>query len=861
MEIHDNNIRESFLRRIIKRIGAKRIITNLLLAIIFLGFGFGCIVYGAYLNKTSQTSVLKMFLIRMSEFDLSFIPNYAESKTADIENLDIDINFKNLEKIRYLREKALYYGRITDETQEEIPASIRYNNDTYRVDLSLTGMTSEHIRHPSKWSLAVKVKDGKTIMGMKKFALLFTQSRGYLTDWIATKLLQSKGVVGLRIDFVNVQINGKSNGIYYLEERFDKRLIENNEKREGIIFKADGYGSDIRVYGMKTIQGSEELSAQLARLKKLWHLFLNGEIEAEKLLDLDKFASIFVVSDLLNQKHAVFFMNMRLYFNPITGLIEPIGREWGYLRAADYTQTTLSIDKPVTHSQIAIRDNEILEKIINSSAFEEKYIKQAKELSNTQYLDSIIEQNRDELTSLLHKIHQQNPFYKFPLDLLHKNQHYIWEKLHPSLPTIKVSYEAIANDSIYLNIENVADLPVEIHSLNYNNRINIIPGERILLASNFKSINPVQTLGFPLEQIDVSMFSTDSLIVNYGFLGLDHIKGAIVFPDEKTSLSPTILFPTRQSPNINKFQFLDIDEENKRIIFTRTDCIINEDLIIPEGYIVSAEPGCKIDLLNSSRIISYSPFRFFGQKDTLITITSSDSTGQGLVVFNCDQISEMSYVYFSYLSSISSSGWDLRGAITYYNSPVNFNHCIFNSNLNGDDYLNILKTDFNIMNTTFENTVADAFDADFCTGTIKNVRFLQVGNDAIDVSGTEMNIIDIEIVDAGDKGVSGGEKSHLKCQNVIITGGEIAVACKDNSQIDIDKINIHSSKLAYCAFQKKPEFGPGVIIVTNAKIENVETDYLVEVGSTVSVNGFMVEEKSNKVKEMLYGADYGKSSR
>ena len=143
----------------------------------------------------------------------------------------------------------------------------------------------------------------------------------------------------------------------------------------------------------------------------------------------------------------------------------------------------------------------------------------------------------------------------------------------------------------------------------------------------------------------------------------------------------------------------------------------------------------------------------------------------------------------------------------------------------------------------------------------ENVKFLQVGNDAIDVSGTKLYINEVEIVNPGDKGISGGEKSHLICKNIEISGGEIAIASKDGTTIDINGISINSSKLAYCSFQKKSEYGPGIIIVKNGTSKNVKTKYLIEVGSSLSVNGTEIKSKSNKVKEMLYGTEYGKSSK
>ena len=88
--------------------------------------GAGCVIYGAYLQKTGQTAGLRMLLVRVSELDFSFIPRYAQSTTAKVDRLAVDIKFTNHEKIRYFREMALDQEMITEEMQEEVPAKIRY---------------------------------------------------------------------------------------------------------------------------------------------------------------------------------------------------------------------------------------------------------------------------------------------------------------------------------------------------------------------------------------------------------------------------------------------------------------------------------------------------------------------------------------------------------------------------------------------------------------------------------------------------------------------------------------------------------------------------------------------------------------
>ena len=82
----------------------------------------------------------------------------------------------------------------------------------------------------------------------------------------------------------------------------------------------------------------------------------------------------------------------------------------------------------------------------------------------------------------------------------------------------------------------------------------------------------------------------------------------------------------------------------------------------------------------------------------------------------------------------------MTGAVTFYEADVSINNCKFLNNRGGDDYLNIIRSEFDINNTLFQDVIADAFDSDFSKGKISNSLFINCGNDAIDASGSFIDI-------------------------------------------------------------------------------------------------------------------------
>ena len=242
-----------------------------------------------------------------------------------------------------------------------------------------------------------------------------------------------------------------------------------------------------------------------------------------------------------------------------------------------------------------------------------------------------------------------------------------------------------------------------------------------------------------------------------------------------------------------------------------------------------------------------------GTKELPIKIFSSDKTGRGVIIsHNTKHSSILNYVYFSNLNNPSLNKWLLTGSVNFYESPVQIYNCSFMGNF-CEDALNIIRSDFIIENCYFKDTYGDAFDGDFTKGTIKKTTFIDIGNDAIDISGSNIFAENILIKNSGDKGFSAGENSILHIKNSFISSSNIGVASKDFSSVKIDNSEIINTKYLLAAYQKKPEYGPSSISINNSKlIKKDENNFLIERGSKIDLNGETILSNSKNVKTLLY---------
>lgn len=804
--------------------------------------------------------------------NILFMPKKIRAILAnpDVERIAIDIKHKHLMKLAHKSEVALARGLLVTEEDDFVPATVRHNDKSSRVKLRLKGDGTDHLRQ-DKWSFRIKVKGEDTILGMKVFSIQHPETRNHVHEWLFQQALKREGVVSLRYKFIRVTLNGKDLGVYALEEHFDKRLIEHNQRREGPIVKFNEnfawqegggwwfeetdaaalshyYSSDIDAFQTGKVLAEPSSHSQFLKAKDLLESSRRSVLKASDVYDLEKFARFFALSDLMGSYHTKNWNNLRFYYNPITSRLEPIGFD----AYSGHIIRRLAIF-PVLH--VTSVHSELM---FSDPAFLEAYIRTLERVAERSYLDTLLSDLRDELRKNLNIIHGEFPGFVFLEDVFYRNQDFIKAMLNPAR-ALRAHHHRSVENTVELELGNIQAMPIEVLGLSCKGSALIRPAQRVILpksaAHDPKPIDyRVARFTFP-DDFAWSEALVPDLMVHYRLLGTSRVREESVFPwphlDDAFSSRDFI----RRKPNVSAFDFLVTDESSKRIFITPGRWDLDENLIVPAGYrLVGREDTC-LNLSNAATILSYSPLELVGSADRPFVIESQDSTGQGIVVMNADQDSILEHVMFRNLSNPSQSGWELTGAVTFYESPVRIARCQFVEN-RSEDALNIVRSDFTIRKTLFRQTPYDAFDADFCNGTITHSSFVTIGNDAIDVSGSVIDVENVSIDGAGDKGFSGGEMSHVTANRVNIQNAEIAVASKDLSRIVMQNINISNSKIGLAAYHKKSEFGPAFMRVDDLQMsEDVNTPYLVEVESSVIVDNKAIGANLENARDILYDTE------
>jgi len=800
-------------------------------------------------------------------------------KTEEVDQIRISVNPKNFRKLSLQKERALKQGKLFVTESDYVSATIQHENETIKVKLRLKGDHIDHLQG-KKWSFRIVVKGKNTILGMKRMSIHHPKTRNYLNEWLFHQALAKEGLLGLRYQFIRVVLNQKDLGIYALEEHFGEYLLGHNQLWNGPIVRfneeffwkeiaqkstfdrarmsSGSYlSSDIDAFQTTKWISTPSNRKQYLKAISLLESFRRGQLQTSQVFDVEKLAKFFALTDLMGAEHGSRWHNARFYYNPVTSRLQPIGFDGNAGQSIRSLCATVNGNYLGNHgSQIA--DN-YYAKIFNDEVFFRRYVKALNRMSEPAYLDNLFASVSVPFGVNLGILKSEFFRSSFSKQVYRENQEYIKTILNPVKGVHAYQY-GLSENEIELQVASIQSLPIEVISVSYEDSVIFQADKQVVLPAKVpKRLVAYQNIKFVIPtNFDWGDSMRSNLKINYRILGMDKIRSETVFPwpyMEDDFVKDDFI---RKLPNIHAFDFLKIDEELKQISIREGTWTISQDLIVPRGYHLVCPSGVKINLINSATILSYSSIYFIGNEEEPIVISSDNSSGQGLTVINSPKQSTLQFVTFNNLAASTKDGWELTGAVTFYESPVQIDNCQFVGS-RSEDSLHIMRSEFIIRNSVFSHSFSDALDTDFCEGEVMESSFFHCGNDALDVSGSIVSAKDLTIDGVGDKGLSAGENSEMFIHRVDIKNARIALASKDLSRVSVDQLKISDSHYGLVAFQKKPEFGCGLITATHLEMKNLETPYFVEEKSTIIINQQKINTYQENVKKILYDVKDGKS--
>ena len=780
------------------------------------------------------------------------------------KKISIEINQKNIIKIESNRKDILDYLKGQQkEFKHAFPfvegSALIINNNKLKSDIRLKGDRRIHFEDRSNSSYRIDIKDNEVFNGMSKFSIQKPRIRNYLHEWVFHEMLGEGGLVKLKYDFYDFYLNGKFLGYYNLEESFGKVLLERNKRRNGPIFSIfeslEKFNLDIsqnkfEVYNKKYWEKEENLTITKSAVKKL-NNFLEGKLEIEEVFDLEKWAWFFAVTDLTYTYHGMALKSVKFYYNPINGKFEPIGFD-GHRQTPNYSEHLLDLFNNLDRTNFSIAKNKKTNRVNFVSTIEKEfffkgeeinyqfyneYIKSINKISSQKFLNNFFKNREKEIKRISSGIYSDE--YIFDYDTERKSGigiYYFSKKEIYRRAKSLLEIFSLKNDALFIEED---EKRLIFNNYNYNN-IFLING-KILCNNN---------INIPKLRIDkkiVYLEKNEKFNHSCNEVYFDNaISGKkIRFKINKYNSSEKKISSNKK--NFLKYFYL----EGKKIKLKNNSTIINQNIYIPKGYEVLITPGQKILLDNNAFIFSNSNWTVGGSKKSTFIGGSSKSYGGGLIIYDNNKESLFINCEFKYLNGLKFKvPLDLEpndffnerliyGSVNFFQTNVSIKNSHF-ENINSEDGLNIISSNYSIIDSFFVKTKHDAIDVDFSNGKIINLSFKNIGNDAVDFSGSTSEISSLNFENIFDKAISVGENSVLNISDINVKNSLVGIASKDGSSTYVNNVNFTNVDYPFAAYQKKKAYDSGKLIISNFLINNFKTKYIRDFNSTIFDN------KSNK---------------
>ncbi len=758
------------------------------------------------------------------------------------------------QQLKEQQENALANGLLESNPSSWVVGQLKEGERRVDIKLRLKGNRIDHLKN-KKWSLKVDVNKKAAWNNMTNFSLQNPSLRNFLNEWLFHQLLKKEGIITADYDFVELTLNNDYLGVYAFEEGFEQHLIEKNERPNGPIvrFSEEAYWQNFKrqrqqndsenkntqfinnidaakaePYKRRQVQNTPLLKEQNELALKLMNAFKYGKKQVPEVFDIDLLAKYFAIVDLMQAYRGIQWHNLRFYYNPVSSKLEPIG----------YDGFGSGINQPWHNGKFigyksftGKKAVGLIDYIFQDKTFLKQYLNTLYKYSSRKFIGQFMVDIEQDLLKRERFIQREFKQYIFNsqaiVDRANELQGYLTPFNNSSVQAYLVSTDLATK---LIKVTNYHNVPLELVGFGAEaTEIASSLSPSLLLKTNQDNVEP------KFVQIKAGRD------IQFAFYKLTGLDSTFVTPVEPWS-PPQNYTPEQalfSKPTLVSNDIFTV--KDKTIQFKIGKHQVNFDIVISEGYQVIIKAGTQLDFVENAKFISKSPVFMNGTQRNPIQIISSDETANGFTIIKAPKPSALKYVQFKNLKKLDFEGWQINSSLTFYESAVTLDHCQF-EDCESESVLQIYRSPVKLLDISVLNAPFNGIKLDYCTGEITNATIKNTGGNGIDVLGGNIQIANTVLEEVKDKAISVGNNGMATINTTTIDNTNIALASKDLSTIQVDFINIKNCQHGFTAFQKKPEYGGGKILVKDYDSYNIRYLHLIEKGSLLDLKGTEITE-------------------
>ncbi len=233
-------------------------------------------------------------------------------------------------------------------------------------------------------------------------------------------------------------------------------------------------------------------------------------------------------------------------------------------------------------------------------------------------------------------------------------------------------------------------------------------------------------------------------------------------------------------------------------------------LEIPADHALELPAGSTLRFAPGAGLLAYGAVRALGTEEAPVRLVPAKPAEgfKGIAVVGAKQPSVFRHAVVTGARGGFFGPHQISGGLSIYRSSAEISHSRF-ADIAANDGLHISYSVFSISDSRFVGSASDTIDIDWSFGSVSRTELSACGavsGDCIDLSGSRVDLDEVAVRGASDKGLSIGEGSVAEARGLAVSDSRIAVAVKDSGSLEIDGCRIAGNAFGVVRYIKKPTY-------------------------------------------------------
>lgn len=780
--------------------------------------------------------------------------------------INFEMSKKQLSQIAVTVEAAKlmspYDLYMPNEVNEFLSTNISIDGERYKAKIKLHGTNNPHFIHRKK-SYSIKISSSKNDsfpFNTRRFALIIP-SQSNLIGMYTYKIAEMVGLVSPQNFLVRLYINGIDQGVYHLEEKLSKSLLERNNmsgydvvrsddswahqyaNNHGTMFSFDYSGLQDKAISGKSLN-------QLVLIKEVLNStdisFIRNHVDVEAFILYDILRYVFGDS-----AHMTSNDNIKLLYDTSTGRLKPYFRIENHIVQILPNRLSYSPEQHVNFGKYTV--NNLLFQLTKDDDYRERRNREIYKFlqKKEDYLvlfDQLVSAN---LSFLTNDTSNEVPsrYFEYQIEEARKNLVYNFEFLEKYLDYSRIFIELIRKDKISHEILVKPDSNAPLASSHFKV---YVESDYIKTEVKVRNLQSKEIHNLIVEEDGGGRGVIDLMPVLEGLtfsLSLDEnlepVKNSYAFSIQFEGKILGSAFEFYNDLNQQKVLSRDaysviVDESAvvarslpaflKKVkadlyqIPSGSSIVLEKNVVLPHGISVEINDGVTIELKQGVSFLVNGGLSINGSQTRPVRISNHEygyAFGSIGVLGDGKSLVDIRFLEIYGGSEDFINGVHLSGALSVHNHKY---VVIRNSDIHhnaADDGVNIKNASLLVKDNRFYANKADQIDIDFGLGEVIGNHFAQgslipnfaevkisedANGDGLDFSGSQV-VVDGNIFNGFlDKGMSIGENTKAFITNNRLESNASGITAKDESEVYLLDNYYENNNIDIEMYQKKKIF-------------------------------------------------------